>query len=344
MPSFLGLPPEERSRAYRAVTLLANRSAVILEKDTWVCWALSKLFGMPNRLPMAFKGGTSLSKVYGAIFRFSEDIDLTLDLTAGAPKFDPFDDQASKSSIKKHREKLGLLTAEHVANTLKPYLEKCAEGEAGSSACEFTIEGMDQEQLILRYPTALDPGEDYIKRQVSMEFGGHNSLVPAETKIVEPHLRAYLAVELSLPQARVNVLSPARTFWEKATLIHVECCRREFRIGKERPSRHWYDLATLADQKIGRDALAARDILEDVVRWKKTYWPTGSANYDDCLRQRLRLVPHASALEALRQDYSAMVSHGMFEVEPPEFEEVVTRLERLETEINGRRSDRDPVR
>ncbi len=335
MPAFLSLPPEERNKVYRAITQLANRSAVILEKDTWVCWALSKLFGMPNRLPMAFKGGTSLSKVYSAIFRFSEDIDLTLDLTTVAPKFDPFDPKASKSSIKNHREKLGVLTAQHVAKTLKPYLEKCAEEEAGPGACSFAIEGKDQDQLILRYQTVLEAGEDYIKRQVSMEFGGHNSLVPAEPKLLEPYLRAHLAVEVTLSSAMVNVLSPARTFWEKATLIHVECCRKAFRVGRERLSRHWYDLATLADGEIGKSALSDRALLADVVRYKKAYYNASYANYDDCLCQRLRLIPHDAALAALREDYEAMIGHSMFEVEPLKFDKVIARLQQLEVEINA---------
>jgi len=335
MPALLSLPREERNKIYRGFSQMAKRSAVILEKDTWVCWALSKLFGMPNHLPMAFKGGTSLSKVYGAIFRFSEDIDVTLDLTSVAPAFDPFNPKTSKNRIKNHGEKLGVLTAQHVADPLKPYLERCAEEDVGPGACSFTIEGKDKEQLILRYPSALDSGEEYIMRQVTMEFGGHNSLVPAEPKLVEPYLRPYLSAELTLPSAMVNVLSPARTFWEKATLIHVECCRKEFRVGKERLSRHWYDLATLADMEIGKNALGARNILENVVQWKKAYWPAGYANYDDCLCQKLRLIPHDAALVALREDYQAMISHSMFEVEPPEFEKVIARLNQLEAEINA---------
>lgn len=97
---FLQLPPDERSKIYRSLAPKFGRTQEVLEKDVWVCWVLQTLFAMPDRLPMAFKGGTSLSKVFGAIHRFSEDVDVTLDFHGLDGSFDPFVPGISKNRLK----------------------------------------------------------------------------------------------------------------------------------------------------------------------------------------------------------------------------------------------------
>lgn len=99
--SFLHLDAQEQSQIYRALAPQLARSPVVLEKDVWVCWVLQTLFTMPGRLPMAFKGGTSLSKVFGVIARFSEDVDITLDYRGLDSSFDPFAEGVSKTRLKK---------------------------------------------------------------------------------------------------------------------------------------------------------------------------------------------------------------------------------------------------
>ncbi len=130
------------------------------------------------------------------------------------------------------------------------------------------------------------------------------------------------------------MLSPARTFWEKATLMHVECQRDEFRTGAERLSRHWYDLAMLADLTHGQAAVANRALLANVVKHKKAFYNASYANYDACLAGQLRLIPGDAALAALRDDFQRMISAGMFIGEPPAFDAIVDRLRALETAIN----------
>jgi hypothetical protein len=130
------------------------------------------------------------------------------------------------------------------------------------------------------------------------------------------------------------VLSPARTFWEKATLMHVECQRGAFRTRAERLSRHWYDLAMLADQVHGQAAVADRALLGDVVKHKKVFYNASYANYDACLAGQIKLVPEHAALAALRDDFQRMIGAGMFTGEPPAFDAIVDRLRALEDEIN----------
>lgn len=168
---------------------------------------------------------------------------------------------------------------------------------------------------------------------VLIEFGGRNITEPSADHNVEPDIAPYVS-DLVFPCSTVSVLSPARTFWEKATLIHGECQRNEFRSSAERLSRHWYDLAMLADRDHGQFAIENRTLLEDVVRHKKVFYNASYANYDACLTGQLRLIPESAAQAALSEDFKRMIGAGMFIGEPPTFHAIVDRLLALEATIN----------
>lgn len=330
--SFLHLEPEEQSQIYRALAPQLARSPVVLEKDVWVCWVLQTLFTMPGRLPMAFKGGTSLSKVFGAIARFSEDVDITLDYRGLDGTFDPFAEGVSRNRLKKFSEDLKCFVRDHAHCVVAPHFQKmlAAEFDADSFRLEVSDDG---EQLRVHYPTVLEAPGDYVGNSVLIEFGGRNITEPNEEHEVQPDIAEHVA-ELEFPRSTVSVLSPARTFWEKATLMHVECQRSEFRTGAERLSRHWYDLAMLADQAHGQAAVADRALLADVVKHKKVFYNASYANYDACLTGQIKLTPEDAALAALRDDFHRMIGAGMFIGEPPTFDVIVDRLRELETTIN----------
>lgn len=104
--SYLELPESDQKDILQAAAAELGRQAAVLEKDIWVCWTLQTLFSMPDAHPMAFKGGTSLSKVYGAIDRFSEDVDITLDYRHFEADFDPFAEGISNTKIRKFSNRL----------------------------------------------------------------------------------------------------------------------------------------------------------------------------------------------------------------------------------------------
>lgn len=330
--AFLHLKHQEQSQIYRALAPQLARSPVVLEKDVWVCWVLQTLFTMPDRLPMAFKGGTSLSKVFGIIERFSEDVDITLDYRGLDGSFDPFADGVSRNRLKKFSEDLKSFVREHVHGVVVPHVRRALAAEFDGDPFKLEVSD-DGEQMRLHYPTVLETPGDYVGNSVLIEFGGRNITEPNEVHGVRPDIAEHVA-ELELPHSMVSVLSPVRTFWEKATLMHVECQRDEFRQGADRLSRHWYDLAMLADQVHGQEAMTRRDLLVDVVKHKKVFYNASYANYDACLAGQLRLIPKAAALAALRDDFQRMIGAGMFVGEPPVFEAIVNRLRALETAIN----------
>ncbi|MFZ5534230.1 MAG: nucleotidyl transferase AbiEii/AbiGii toxin family protein [Pseudomonadota bacterium] len=294
---------------------------------------LQALFTMPDRLPMAFKGGTSLSKVFGAIARFSEDVDITLDYRGLDGSFDPFAEGVSRNRLKKFSEDLKSLVRDHAHGVVAPHFQRMLAEEFDAQAFQLEV-SEDGEQMRMHYPSVLEVPGDYVGNSVLIEFGGRNITEPNEEHEVRPDIAEHVA-ELDFPRSTVSVLSPARTFWEKATLMHVECQRDEFRTGAERLSRHWYDLAMLADLAHGQAAVADRALLADVVKHKKAFYNASYANYDACLAGQLRLIPEDAALAALRDDFQRMIGAGMFIGEPPTFDAIVDRLRALETAING---------
>lgn len=330
---FLDLPLAEQAEVLHGLAPVLGRRAEILEKDIWLCQVLGTLFALPNRKPMAFKGGTSLSKVYRVIERFSEDIDVTIDyrsLVADAPDLA----ELSKTQRRKLSDRLKAALLSHVIEELAPALQGALAQALPAHEIEIEVSD-DAEKLWLYYPSAVENTDTYLRPSVLVEFGGRNETLPQETVTIQPDVAEHVP-GLAFPSAQVTVLSPMRTFWEKATLIHVECHRPELRPSAERLSRHWYDLARLAGHEVGRRALDDTALLHDVLRIKETFFRSGFSHYEFCATGALRLIPGTVLRAALQQDYQAMQDAQMFYGEALPFDDIVECLSSLEREINAK--------
>jgi hypothetical protein len=323
--SFLELSAEEQAEILQTYAGKLGRRAEHLEKDIWICWVLQALFSISDRLPMAFKGGTSLSKVYSAIKRFSEDVDVTVDYKSLDQSVDPFN--ATRTARDKYTELLKTKLAEYTKNIIRPHFEKLVAQLPQKSLRPITISD-DGERLFVPYPSRFGTDE-----RVFLEFGGRNVISPNEEHTLRPYIATELP-DLQFPQAKVTVLAPSRTFWEKATLIHVACNRSDPKLDANRQSRHWHDLCALANHSIGKTGIPDRQLLEDVVNHKNIFFRASYTDYKACLSGGLRLIPSDTLREALRTDYEKMIADGMFDVDPLSFDSIMTRLEKLEKEIN----------
>ena len=330
--AFLSLSTAEQRDVLETVAARTGRPAVILEKDIWICWVLQTLFSIPDRHPMAFKGGTSLSKVYGVIDRFSEDVDITLDYRAFADGFDPFAPGVTRSRIRRFSDSLKSSVAGYTREVVGPALEAAAARLPTSGRHAVRI-GDDGERVRFTYPSAVENPVGYLASEVLLEFGGRNVIDPNEQHQIVPDIAA-MTSGLEFSTATVTVLSPARTFWEKATLIHVECHRRRLAAGPARLSRHWFDLACLARHDAGGAALADRALLADVVRLKTVFFNPSYSNYDHCLDGRFRLVPDEDQHDGLRSDYDAMRRAGIVGADAPEFEALIDDIRQIEFRAN----------
>lgn len=321
----LQLSNSDRRDIYRAAADRLGLPALIVEKDVWICWALQTVFSHGDVLPMAFKGGTSLSKVFGVIKRFSEDVDLTVGFGA-MPEALP----SSRNQRDKLSATLRGLVANHLAENVRPHLIRSLERDSLSA----TVILADPETLSIHYPSCFNNRGGYIATQVRLEFGGRNRIAPSDVHDVRPYV-AELNLPVRIPTATVNVLSPARTFWEKVTLAHAACAASDWRSDADRFARHWYDLALLADHRIADQALVEHALLHDVVAVKSAFWSKSGVSYEKCLAGECRLVPDGRLLVGLRQDYEMMIRAGMFSEAPPTFDDVVQRLRALEARINA---------
>ncbi len=312
----------------------------VLEKDLWVVWCLDALFRQPNAPVYAFKGGTSLSKVYRVIDRFSEDVDVTV--STKDPRIlgseDPLDDAISNT----RRKALNEQAAEHLHRYLAADVVPHLTDRASATLPPWNRPEILADDATIRvvYPSVLPQSSEppYIERHVLLEFGTRGGTEPRAPHTVTTYLEQ--AVEpidrLTFPHTHaVMTLSVERTFWEKATLIHAELARPD-RALKERYVRHWYDLHQLSTHAtIGRQALAAATALAHVIDMKAKQFRSGGVRYEDCGRGALRLAPVGTLRTRLRDDYREMQASGMFLTEPPTFNAIVDQLHDLETTINA---------
>lgn len=350
--NFFNLSEEEQVALIRQAGDQLDLPDVIIEKDLWVCWLLEKVFSLP--MQMAFKGGTSLSKVFGLIHRFSEDIDITIDYHNFKPELNL--EALSKTQLKKVSDALKEELKGYISTTVLPFLQKVMAENFKNKAFEVTLSD-DGEQLRIYYPSILKgylllenggsfllenggrliitEKSGYLRDHVLLEFGVRNSAEPCEKHLISTYLSQTVPGDFVLPKPMIDTLSPIRTFWEKATLIHVECHRDRMDKTPERLSRHWYDLYMLNNSWVGEEALSGHEILASVIEHKKAFFNASYANYEDCLAGKFRLIPSEEYLHGLKQDFLKMIDAGMFSKSPSGFEEMIKILRILEWKINS---------
>jgi len=330
--SYLELSAEDQKDILQTATVQLGRQESVLEKDVWVCWALETLFSTPNAHPMAFKEGTSLSKVYDIIDRFSEDVGIILDYKNHSKKFDHFDDGSSKNQIAKYSDRLKGYVKSYAEEVVVPHLQ--SELNKLSTKKSHAIEADDSgEKIWVSYPSVVEESDDYLKTRILIELGGRNVIDPNETHTITPYITS-ITEGVEYPSSQVIVLSPERTFWEKASLIHVECNRGELKENADRLSRHWYDLVMLAKHQSGKAAINNRELFEGVIEHKKVFYNASYVNYDECLAGSLKLLPENETISQLQLDYERMISSEMMYQESPHFSDIVDSIRNIEKEIN----------
>ncbi len=333
---------DERAALFQETAVRRGIVPTIVEKDFWVCWTLRRLFAHPERRPaMLFKGGTSLSKVYGIIERFSEDIDLSLDRhdMGFTGERDP-ENVPSRKGREKLLEALKTECTAYLGNGFVPQAIADFEPFLGDHGQGWSLEidALDAQTVLFHYPSTTDARvTPYVRPIVRMEFGARSDFWPATEAEIRPYAAEEFPEQFGEPVAIVRVLEAKRTFWEKATILHAEFHRPNRERGAGRMSRHYYDLAQLANSSIRREALSDLDLLSEVAHHKEFFFATAWARYNEARPGTLRLVPPDDLRRLLESDYRQMSE--MFFGEQPAFRQVLSSLEDLEHEINGMRTD-----
>lgn len=336
MKSVLNLTTKQRADLFNATSQEIGMHSVMVEKDFWVCWTLKQLFDHPNlREHIIFKGGTSLSKVWRAIERFSEDIDISI--SRSSLGFGGDQDPENAPSNKKRKTKLEELSnacAERIKNEVLPCLQERAQRELLGEKWDIKISETDPQTLFFEYPTAIsEHGVDYIPRLVKIEAGARSDDWPADTKQIQPYVAEAYSEQITDCGLTVRALSIQRTFWEKATILHAEANRPNEKPTPIRFSRHYSDLATLSLTEEGTKAKVRNDLLDRVVEHKKTFFASNWAHYNTAVRGQFKLIPSEARMEDLRTDYQKM--QQMFFGDAMAWNDVISNLQKLEQEINS---------
>jgi hypothetical protein len=339
MDAFLSQPLERQRVIYEEAGRRLGLSAGSMEKDLWVCWTLRALFRLPSSGPhLTFKGGTSLSKGWKLIDRFSEDIDIVIsrEFLGFGGGVAPEDASSNKQRVKR-LEALMLAAQNHVRDILGPALER--EIRYLLSTTDRWVLGPDADDpddqtLLFHYPSAMGAAA-YVRPVVKIELGARSDTEPSATPVIAPYLAEVFPDEVTDSQFTVRAVAPERTFWEKVALLHEETHRASSAAPKARLARHYYDLWCLITRGVAERAARDVDLFVRVAEHRAVFFRRSRDAQASFKPGSLRLVPTADRLDHWRRDYDAM-RESMFFGEVPAFEDVLVVIAGFEARFNGR--------
>lgn len=342
--SFISESDEDRLGLFTEAARRLGIAEQNVEKDFWVCWILDVLFhGLPVDGPrLLFKGGTSLSKAFGLINRFSEDIDITVfrgDL--GQPS--PLEELESLSGKKRgaRLEAIKGACQGYIHDTLRPQLEAVIEqtiraaglpSEAASAADDVAP---DHQTLIFRYPSVMTMQDEYVTPSVRIESGARSALDPHVAATVTPYIASDVP-GLNFTVPNIRTIDPKRTFWDKVLILHG--IRRwfenrgELRQDGQRVTRHYYDVHSLVNNEVGTAAVADRALAADCRRHTLIFFGRPDMDLASAVQGTFALVPTSPMLKRMQDDYARMA--GMIIGQIPPFEDVIASIADLEQRLN----------
>jgi hypothetical protein len=284
---------------------------------------------------LTFKGGTSLSKAYKVIDRFSEDIDLTCDIRKLINELTS-DDNAlptSRSQANKWTKAVRDRLPNWIAMDVQPVLEAALARDHLDA--ELVIGGAENEKLLLRYP-AIKHGTGYVSPEVALEFGGRATGEPHQVMPVACDMDGHIE-GVAFPNASPLVMSVARTFWEKATAAHVYCAQG--RIRSERYARHWHDLAAIGRSHYFSGIVSDRVVANAVALHKSFFFVEKDTdgdilNYALAAAGHLKIVPEGKAREALALDYANMLADAVMVGDALPFDQLMQACGDVEKQLN----------
>ena len=326
MDAFLKFTDEQRRRMCEVAGTAIGLDAPSIEKDFWVCFTLRELFALPESGPhLTFKGGTSLSKCWALIERFSEDIDVVIDR-----EFLGFGGELGPETAPSHKkrdERLDALKAacqSHIRDVMAPALaRRFSEILPAGMAWNLVqdLSDSDGQTLLFEYPRMFT--SPYLRPVVKIELGARSDTEPSATPTIRPYLAETLPGELGESAFSVRALDPKRTFWEKASLLHEETYRSGDKGPTARLARHYYDLWCLIRAGVADAAMADPDLFARVAAHRAVFFRKRKDVQESLRPGSLRLLPAIEVRAEWKRDYEAM-REAMFFNDPPAFDEILS--------------------
>lgn len=299
----------------------------MVEKDFWVSWVLNQFFGHDRIAKVfLFKGGTSLSKAYNSIKRFSEDIDLLLDLREVSDPGETFEKERSKNAINTFKSKTAKRTAAYIKENLLPELIPLL-----APYCAVTQTPDEPENLYVKFPSVFSVS-GYIRPDIKLEIGAFAKGTPFAPMKIHSYVSEQFPA-LAENSIAIPTVSISRTFWEKITVLHYLYFLPVDRDTPLRHSRHYYDIFMLAHSPHRDHIYASAKLLKSIIEFDRKFYVKKGVNYDEMNLQTLHLFPAENRIGDLRRDYQQM--QEMIFGEKPTWDELMNFIRTIETELHG---------
>lgn len=343
---FIDLSKEDRIDILNRVSTEKNiRQKEVIEKDWWVTTVLRALFNLPYSRYLSFKGGTSLSKCWHLIDRFSEDIDIAIDR-----EYLGFEGTLSKTQIS---DKVRRAACTFVRETLQYDLFKQLIS-SGISTEQFhinvditPISTTDPETINVHYDSVLNievdlKNDSYILPQVKVEVSGRSMGEPVTKVSIDSMIdQVYPSSPFAETKFMVNAVLPERTFLEKVFLLHEEFSKPNDLIRVERMSRHMYDIGQMIKTPIAEKAICDWDLYLRVLEHRRTFIGLRGFDYDTLYPSRLNIIPPTSVVKHWELDYENM-RLNMIYGDSPSFDELISQLKLLNNRIKELYDSQNP--
>jgi len=328
---FNDLSKKERLELYQQAHDTLGLSKIIIEKDWWVTAVLRALFSLPYAENLSFKGGTSLSKCWKLIERFSEDVDIAINR-----EYLGYGGSLTKAQISSH---LRRAACSFVREKLQFDLAKQLE-DNGLNPTDFevkvnitTISTTDPEIIEVEY-RSLFAEENYIKRKVIVEVSGRSMSEPLQAVTLQSMMdEVFTNEEFTEKPFEVQVVIPQRTFIEKICLLHEEFAKPQELIRTERMSRHLYDLAQIMDSPVAEKALEDKDLYNSVVEHRRIFVGLKGFDYSTLSPKTINIIPPENIIDLWKADYETMQNTMIYGDSLP-FNKLIGKIKQLNEQIN----------
>lgn len=329
MSKLLKISSEELELVIQNTSDKLSMSKAIVEKDLWVCMILKYLFeNFKYKDAIVFKGGTSLSKVYKLIERFSEDIDLALDWKVlGYKSEEPYKDRSNTKQLK-FNDKLNEDTKVFLRDEFLPVLENDFKDALKGKDYKFYIDEFDGQTICFDYPK--NHKDISILQVIRLEIGCLAEPIPSSRRKIKTYIEEVYP-EVFDENIQVVAVDSLRTFYEKMTILHREANRVNGNY-PTRYSRHFYDVYKILLTDIKEKSFDNLDLLKAVIEFKKKFYACNWAKYDDIMEGNIKLIPSDEALEIFSKDYDSM--KNMLFGEKISFDRIISSIREYEIELN----------
>ena len=326
--NFFSIPDTDKAEIYQQLSDESKIPPFAVEKDWWVVQVLATIFEMNVGKHLVFKGGTSLSKAWNLISRFSEDVDLAIE-----PKFLGFEGDLKKKDITALRKAAN----QYISNTFYPELKQ-RMADKGFATVKWDIintqeSDQDPKIILMYYPNVIE-SVGYIQPKVQIEIGCRSLREPQKTAEFNTLIDEYYPqASFAMPAIKVSTVVPERTFLEKIMLLHEEFSKPTQAIRLERLSRHLYDVYQLSKTEIKQNALNDTELYETIVKHRYNFTRISKVDYNLHQPQTINPIPPIVVIKAWEADYNTMLSEMIYG-DAPTFKELIHELTLLRNEIN----------